>query len=224
MPDSLHSLRQRLSAPVCRVGLILVLAAAGGCSSVGTIFGGGDRVDAPAPAADVAATRIVGNGVGIYLEAMHALASDDPVQQSDAYREAADALSRSPTTTNRLRMALIHATPGHAWSNAADAQRLLNQLLASGNTLLPEERVLAEIFLNQAEQVLMLDAEAAQLRSRNAAALEQQQSANARQLAAALEENRRLRAELEDALERLDAIANIERSIRERENGSDAPP
>ncbi len=202
---------------------MLVLAAMAGCSGMGGILGDGNGVDAPASSADGSLTRITGNGVGIYLEAVHALASDDPVQQADAYRDAADALSRSPTTTNRLRMALIHATPGHAWSNAADAQRLLNQLLASGNTLLPEERVLAAIFLNQAEQTLKLDAETEQLRSRNATELEQQQSANARRLAAALEENRRLRAELEDALERLDAIANIERSIRERENGSDSP-
>jgi hypothetical protein len=35
-----------------------------------------------------------------------------------------------------------------------------------------------------------------------------------------MEENRRLRVQLDEAREKLDAITNIERSIRERESGA----
>ena len=85
---------------------------------------------------------------------------------------------------------------------------------------LQEERVLATIQLRDVEQRLILDAAAEQLRRESAAALEQQNSESAERLQAALDENRRLRAELEDATEKLDAITTIEQSIRERENGS----
>jgi hypothetical protein len=64
---------------------------------------------------------------------------------------------------------------------------------------------------------LILDAAAAQLRRESAAALAQQNSASAAQLRAALEENRRLRAELDDATQKLNALAAIEQSIRDRE-------
>jgi hypothetical protein len=210
---------------VWSVTLVLAALLAGGCSSVAGFFGAGERSGASASisaseAGDTAVT-INGDGLALYLATMHALAGGDPVTQADAWREASEALNRSPTTTNRLRIALVLATPGHPWSNAADAQRLLGQLLASGNTLLPEERILATIHLKEVEQRLMLEAEAEQLRAESATALALREADNARRLAAALEENRRLLAELDDALERLEAIATIERSIRERENGAD---
>jgi hypothetical protein len=44
---------------------------------------------------------------------------------------------------------------------------------------------------------------------------------NAAELRAALEENRRLRAELDDATQKLNTLTAIEQSIRERENDSD---
>jgi hypothetical protein len=194
---------------------------AGGCGSVGGFFGAGERAGASGPEGGDTAASITVEELALYLRTMHALADGDPATQADAYREASDALNRSPTTTNRLRIALVLATPGHPWSNAADAQRMLGQLLASGNALLPEERILATIHLKEVEQRLMLEAEAEQLRTESAAAQAVRDADNARRLAAALEENRRLRAELDDALERLDAIATIERSIRERENGAD---
>jgi hypothetical protein len=52
-------------------------------------------------------------------------------------------------------------------------------------------------------------------------ALEQQNLESAAALSRALEENRRLRAALDDATQKLSALAAIEQSIRERENDSD---
>jgi len=50
------------------------------------------------------------------------------------------------------------------------------------------------------------------------AAAVQRNDQSAQRLQAALEENRQLRAALDEARAKLDAIINTERSIREREN------
>jgi hypothetical protein len=118
-------------------------------------------------------------------------------------------------------LALALATSTHPASNAAEAQRLLSELLATGDALLPEEQVLALIHLKEVEQRLILDAEAERLQRATNAATAQRNDRSAQQLQAALEENRQLRAALDEARAKLDAITNIERSIRERENGPD---
>ena len=95
---------------------------------------------------------------------------------------------------------------------------MLSELLATGDALLPEEHVLALIHLKEVEQRLILDAEATRLQRATAAATAQRNDRSAQELQAALEENRQLKAALDEARARLDAITNIERSIREREN------
>jgi hypothetical protein len=212
-------------AAISAVAAMALAALLAGCSGFATFIGTSEPEDelpaVPAPA--IADVEPGSEGLGIYLSAMLALSGDDMVAQEVAYHDAAIALSTAPTTTNRLRMALIHAVPGHPWSDARQARAELQALLTQDNTLLPAERTLAGIYLQHAEQTLMLREESERLRSVGAEALQEQQAASARELDAVRDENRRLREELEDALERLDAIANIERSIRERENGSDSP-
>ena len=97
----------------------------------------------------------------------------------------------------------------------------MSELLATGDALLPEEQVLALIHLKDVEQRLILDAESKRMQQTAAAAAAQRNDRAAQQLQAALEENRQLKAALDEARARLDAITNIERSIRERENGTD---
>ena len=98
-------------------------------------------------------------------------------------------------------------------------QTRIQRALLSVSGLLPEERVLAAIHLRDVEQRLILDAAAEQLRRESAAAIEQQNAESARRLEAALAENRRLRAELDDATKKLNALTTIEQAIRERDNG-----
>jgi hypothetical protein len=152
---------------------------------------------------------------------MRGLIEGDALTQAELFGEVADAADIAPTTTNRLKYALALATPGHPGSDATLAEQRLSALLASADALLPEERMLVTIHLREVEQRLILDSAAAQLRSDSASALEQQNSQSAAELARALEENRRLRAELDDATQKLNALAAIEQSIRERENDSD---
>ena len=154
---------------------------------------------------------------------MRNLIEGDPVVQADVFRNVAAAADTSPTTTNRLMLALALATPTHPASDAGQAQALLTELLAESDALLPEEHVLALIHLKDVEQRLILDAEADRLQRATAAATAQRNDRNAQQLQAALEENRQLQLALDDVRAKLDAITNIERSIRERENGPDSP-
>jgi hypothetical protein len=203
------------SLPVCVVVCLLA-----GCSS----FGGtsGNRASAPSMVFVDRPAAPGDGGIAVYLQTLRSLIEGDPVLQADVFRNVAAQADAAPTTTNRLMMALALATPTHPSSNAAEAQRLLSDLLARGEALLPEEQVLALIHLKDVEQRLILDAEAERLQRAAAAASTQRNDRSAQQLQAALDENRQLRAALDEARAKLDAITNIERSIRERENGSDS--
>jgi hypothetical protein len=197
---------------------LLLCVAIGGCTSLAPSVG--DEADAPVVTA-ARPTENVADGVAVYLHTLRDLIEGDAVQQADVFRNVAAAAEASPTTTNRLMLALAVATPAHASSNAAQAQGLLNELLAAGDALLPEERVLVLIHLKDVEQRLILDAEADRLQRAVTAATAQRNDRNSQQLAAALEENRKLQVALDEVRAKLDAITNIERSIRERENGPD---
>jgi hypothetical protein len=204
--------------PLLLLGLALAASVAG-CSA--SLFGREDAAESPA-ASNASGVRnaIDTQGLGVYLELMRTLIEGDVLTQAQIFGEVADAADIAPTTTNRLKYALALATPGHPGSDATLAEQRLSALLASADALLPEERMLVTIHLREVEQRLILDAAAAQLRSDSANALEQQNLESAAQLRAALDENRRLRAELDDATQKLNALAAIEQSIRERENDS----
>jgi hypothetical protein len=192
-----------------------------GCASSGSLFGARQPGATPAAAAPTAARDLRNEGLSFYLETLRELIDGDAVAQADAFRNAAAAADTAPTTTNRLNFALALATPGHPSSDAGEAQRLLSELLAAGDALLPEERILAMVHLKEVEQRLILDAEAQRLQRATQAAITQRNDQSAQRLQAALEENRQLRLALDEARAKLDAITNIERSIRERENVTD---
>jgi len=196
-----------------------------GCSTSGGLFGGHAGGAAPTGAhaqQPDGAQRRVDDNISVYLQTLRDLIDGDPVVQADAFRRAAEAANSAPTTTNRLRLALALATPGHPSSNAVEAQKQLSQLLASGDALLPEERTLALLHLKEVEQRLILDAEAQRLQRAAQAAATQRSDQSAQRLQAALEENKQLRAALDEARAKLDAIINTERSIRERENATNS--
>ena len=197
--------------------LLLVSAALAACTALSPSEGR----QATEPTAPTAGPAEITDGIGIYLQTLRSLIEGDPVEQADVFRNVAATADAAPTTTNRLMLALALATPTHPSSDEAKAQTLLNELLAAGDTLLPEERTLALIHLKDVEARLILDAEAGRLQRAAAAATAERNDRTTQQLQAALEENRQLKLALDDARAKLDAITNIERSIRERENGPD---
>jgi hypothetical protein len=191
-----------------------------GCS----LLGGGTPTSlktAPPPAdrpqADVSAVTPA-------LELMRVLPSTDPARQAELFQSTKDAATLAPTTSNKLKFALALATPGHAGSNPVAAQRQLAELLATPETLLPVERLLAMVELREVDQRLILQEENKQLREEAQSELRDKLLALNRRLTAESDENARLRKALDEAQAKLEAVTHIERSINNRgTNGSHTP-
>ena len=147
-----------------------------------------------------------------YLDELYRLAGGDPATQAEIFADASAAAELMPGPSTNLRFALVLATPGHAGADPEHAQSLLRELLAQTPLLTPAEVSLATIHLKAVEERIVLSAEARQLR-----ASETEEAAVSRRLDTVEAENRRLRDELEDAEDKLEAITSIERSIREQD-------
>ena len=156
------------------------------------------------------------------LEMMSNLPKVDPARQAEMFQSAKDAADLSPTTSNRLRYALALATPGYSGSDPVAAQRQLSELLARPETLLPDERLLALVELEEVDQRLVLQAENQRLRDEALHDSKDKLQAANRRLQAEMDENARLRKALDEAHGKLDAVTHIERSINDR--GTSEPP
>jgi hypothetical protein len=207
--------RSRLRYAACTLAIGVA-----GCS----LLGGGTQTSlkaAPPPAdrppADLTAITPA-------LDMMRALPSADPAQQAELFQSTKDAATLAPTTSNKLKFALALATPGHAGSNPVAAQRQLAELLATPETLLPVERLLAMVELREVDQRLILQEENKQLREEAQSELRDKLLALNRRLTAESDENARLRKALDEAQAKLEAVTHIERSINDRgTNGSHTP-
>jgi len=213
----------RWSATALWGTLLGVCVSLSGCTGTGGFFGSRPAPDRSAEASVAASSTLETRSLGIYLETMQALIEGDAVLQAEVMDAAAEAAALSPTTTNRLRLALALATPGHPGTDGLRAQRELAALLAASDTLLPEERILATIHLQEVEERLILDTAARQQRERSESEAAEIAADSAEQLRAAQEDNRRLRDQLAEAQEKLEAITSIERSIRERDGPASVP-
>jgi hypothetical protein len=115
-----------------------------------------------------------------------------------------------------LRYALVLANTGHPGTDLPRAQRLLRELMANPEMLLSGERALAFLELQQIDDHLTLEAENRRLQGDAVRADRERLSTVNRRLQLETDENARLRKELDEARAKLDAIANIERSLNER--------
>ena len=185
-----------------------------GCSSLGL----GQRTPTPSP---VIKTASAGSTVlGEYLLLLQKLVQGTPSEQAEIVAKAQRDYDVAPTPSRELKLALILGTPGHPVANLARAQGLLRELMANPEMLLPAERALTFLELSLIDDHLTLESENRRLQN-DAVRADQQRMANANhRLQAELDENARLRRELEEARAKLDAIANIERSLNERKPGS----
>jgi len=181
------------------------------CSTVGDWLEGRRTADAVdpiilgAPEADV------------YLQELSLLADGDPASQAEIFADADAAARLTPGPSANLRFALVLATPGHPETDPERAEKLLREVLAQPELLTPGEIALARIHLNNVERLIVANAEARRLRATTSRAARTEEEAITQRLATVEAENRRLRDELEDAQQKLDAITSIERSIREQE-------
>jgi hypothetical protein len=194
------------------------------CSISGCGLDAFNRGKSPAPAQPDPSTQDL-SAIAPLLEMMSNLPKVDPARQAEMFQSAKDAADLTPTTSNRLRYALALATPGYSGTDPVAAQRQLAELLARPETLLPVERLLAQVQLLEVEQRLVLQAE--NKRMRDDAAHDESRdklAATNRRLAAESDENVRLRKALDEARAKLDAITHIERSINDRgTSGSHTP-
>jgi hypothetical protein len=191
---------------------LLAVCALGGCGVLG-----GTQPNAKAPPSDEPEGKAADFGpIAPLLEMMSALPHGDPARQAELFQSAKDAATLAPTTSNRLKYALALAIPGHSGSNPVAAQRQLSELLARPETLLPDERLLALVELQDVDQRLILQSENQRLRDEATHdSRDKLQSAN-RRLQAESDENARLHKALDEARAKLEAVTHIERSINER--------
>jgi hypothetical protein len=162
-----------------------------------------------------------------YLTEMYKLAGGDPATQAEVFADAQAAATITPGTSSKLRYALVLATPGHAETNGTEAQSIMRELLSQPELMTPAEIALATIHLEEVEARLVLDAEARRLRSENTRAATTEEAAVeaavARRIANVEAENRRLRRSLDDAESKLEALSDIERSLREQAESGESP-
>lgn len=152
-----------------------------------------------------------------YLGELKDLAAGDPATQAEIYADAESGHTLTPGPSTDLRFALVLATSGHPESDPERAQSMLRELLIQTELLTPAEIALAQIHLSAVEQIIVVESEARRLRSQTSQQARSQQQATNSRLANVEAENRRLRRELEEAENKLEAITTIERDIREQE-------
>ena len=150
--------------------------------------------------------------IASYLDTCLRLARGTPAEQAEILATANNDYSAAPTPSRVLRYAMVLSTPGHAGFDPVVAQRLLHEVLASPETLLPVERALAFLQLQQVERQQSLQADVRRLQTGAERTANDRIAQLTRRLTTESEENNRLKKALADAQAKLDAIANIERS------------
>jgi hypothetical protein len=203
------------------VPLALVLMYACGCANLET-----SRTPPPAQRNENAAEdrdTVAAVFMAGMFQSMQHLAQAAPAEQAEIVASAREAYDRSPQQSSaKLRYALLLATPGHPARNPALAQKLLRELAAQPEALQPPERAVTLVELAQMSGEIELRAEndralqSADLRG------ERERNASAQhRLQAEMDENARLRKQVEDAQAKLDAIANIERNMTQRKSANE---
>lgn len=152
-----------------------------------------------------------------YLQELHQLATGDPATQVEIFADAESASMLTPDPSTNLRFALVLATPGHSEFDPQRAQSMLRELLTQVELMTAAEISLAELHLKAFEENIVLTSEVNRLRQSSSRQARTEEEAVNQRIAAIEAENRRLRLELEDAEQKLEAITSIERSIREQD-------
>jgi hypothetical protein len=199
----------------------LVLWAALLASACSTDFFTQKPVPPPPPIIDhkAASSEVLADDFAI----LEKLLVSPPEQQMQIVGAAEQDFHATPTPSKKLRLALILGTPDQAGADLPRAQQMLQALSSDSRTsLLPGERSLVALQLQQIGDYLTLEAENRTLRADATRA--DQLLALKRRLDGAAGENVKLKKQLEEAKAKLAAIANIEKSLNERKPGNEGRP
>lgn len=152
-----------------------------------------------------------------YLSELYDLSAGDAKTQAEILADAESGAKLTPGPQTNLRYGLVLATPGHPGFNPELAQSVLRDVLLQESILTPAEISIATIHLNSVEQLNALSSDARRRIASSSLAATTEEAAILQRLSVAESENQRLRSELADAEEKLEAITSIERSIREQD-------
>jgi succinate dehydrogenase/fumarate reductase flavoprotein subunit len=152
------------------------------------------------------------------IQTLQRLAKASPAEQAEIVAAGRAAYERAPLGSAQLGYALELATPGHDARDPERARQLLRELAAQPERLAPAERALGLLELAQLERELGLKAENDRLQAADERDSRERLSAASRRLQAEMDENAKLRRQVEEAQAKLDAIAKIERNITERKS------
>jgi len=172
----------------------------------------------PPPGAPPPAVAPQVAGVAPLLAGTNSVSRDHSDNQSvalDALRSAAELPSATPRDV--LQYAIVLGAPQHPGSSPSAASQLLATLMADSEALNSEERDLAELMQREFSARAVLLDELARQREDLAQKSRSLQVENQLRLQALTAENTRLRRERDEAKRKLDAIAEIERSMIDRE-------
>ena len=204
-----------------RSASLLALALLAGCSSL-------PGKHAPVTNAAVTAGDAVQNAqLASYVNSLQTVVQGSPAEQAEVVAAARAAYEQARQGPAVLHYALLLAAPGYPGRDPGQAERLLREVLVHPELLSTFERALAIVEQARMQQELGLVAENERLvadaqkeRDRQSAALSS--AALAKRLQDEMNDNARLRKELDDAKTKLDAIANIERNVPDRPPATEA--
>lgn len=206
-----------LSAALVGTLAALLAFSSSGCSSLANLRSAHDTSGPAAPVID--RDTQVAVALADTIQTLERLSAGSPAEQAEIVSTARQAYERSRGGTAQLRYALALATPGHAGRDASRARQLLRELAATPETLAPVERALMLLQLSQLDRELGLVVDNQRLQATvNRAADQERLAAANRRLQSELDENARLRRQVDEAQAKLDAIANIERNLTDRKN------
>lgn len=205
--------RERLTTHARQIAVTaLAVSLLGGCAQTKDFFSGLKK----SPSTSRDARILDAPEADHYLKELYDLAAGDPATQAEIFADANAAATLIPGISTNLRFALVLATPGHAGADPERAQSLLRELLTQTELMTQAEISLATIHLQSVEELIVLRAETRRLRASSSRAAQTEAAATNQRLATVEADNRRLRSELEEAEDKLEAITSIERSIREQ--------
>jgi len=190
------------------VGLLCLLA---GC---GTLSGRTDGATDPAPGTEAV---IQAEQLLSIVNALNMVVAGTPTEQAEVLSAAANDYNDARTGPGALKYGLLLAAPGHPGRNPVQAQLVLREALAYPGMLSPPlralgnvelERVATELSLATENQRLVTEMQQDRDRPRNGPA---NGAVTRQQWQAAQEQIATLRKERDDALAKLNALAEFER-------------
>jgi hypothetical protein len=150
------------------------------------------------------------------IQTLQRLAQSGAAEQAEIMSTLRQAYERAPRGGAQLYYALALAIPGPVSRDPERARNLLRELSAQPEALTPVERALLLVQLSQLDRELGLRTENERLRAEAQRNDRERSSVANRRLQAELDENAKLRKQLEEAQAKLDAIALIERNLTDR--------